>query len=204
MRSILSMPACIAMLLSLTACSHGPWGTAQTKATTSPSAATKPTTAPAMIPLPAPTPDERLAVALDHLGAKRGPRGEVLTLPGKDFPPGRAKLENAGTADLEHLAAVLHDYPKADLFIEGYTDDRGSPRDNKRLSLERAEAVKQTLINDGLDSTRLRAQGLGPVDPIGDNKTQAGREENRRVELVFSDADGTFRTASTKHQSKTG
>lgn len=204
MRSILSMPACIAMLLSLTACSHSPWGGAQTKATTPPAAAAKPTAAPAMIPLPAPTTDERLAVALDHLGAKRGPRGEVLILPGKDFPPGRAKLENAGTADLEHLAAVLHDFPKADLFIEGYTDDRGSPRDDKRLSLERAEAVKQTLIKDGLDSTRLRAQGLGPVDPIGDNKTQAGREENRRVELVFSDADGTFRTASTKVQSKTG
>lgn len=202
MKSILLMTAGVATLLSLTACSHSPWGAAQTtQAATPPAAAAKPAVTP-IVPLPAPTLDERLALALDRLGAKRGPRGEVLTLPDREFKHGQTQLELAAADELKHLVQVLRDYPKADLLVEGYTDNRGNEQRDERMSLERADVVKQTLVNDGVEATRISARGLGPADPIGDNATKAGREENRRVELVFSDSDGQF--AATKGQSKTG
>ncbi len=200
MRSMLLMPACVALLLSLDGCSHSPWGAAQTK-TTPPAAAAKPA-APPVIPLPAPTPDERLTLALDHLGTKHGPRGEVLTLPDRDFTHSHAKLGSAATDELKELVQVLRDYPKADLIVEGYTDNRGNGHRDERISLERADVVKQTLVTDGVEATRISARGLGPADPIADNATKAGREANRRVELVFSDSDGHF--VATKGQSKTG
>lgn len=203
MRSIPLMTAGVAMLLSLGACSHGPWGVAKTaQAAAAPTAAAKPAAAQPMIPLPAPTTDERLALALDHLGAKHGPRGEVLTLADREFTHGHTKLESAATKELKQLVQVLRDYPKADLIVEGYTDSRGSEHQDERMSLERADLVKQTLVNDGVAATRISARGLGPADPVGDNATKAGREENRRVELVFSDSGGRF--ALTKGQGKSG
>lgn len=202
MRSALLMTAGVAMLLSLAACSHSPWGTAQAKPpATPPAAAAKPTPSP-IIPLPAPTPDERLALVLDHLGAKRGARGEVLTLPDREFTRNHMKLESTASDELRQLVKVLRDYPRTDLLVEGYTDNRGNERRDERMSLERADVVKQTLVNDGVEATRISARGLGPADPIGDNATKAGREENRRVELVFSDSDGRF--AAAKGRSKTG
>jgi len=203
MRSILPMTACAAMLLSLAACSHSPWGAAGTvQAPTPPAAATKPAAAPPIMPLPAPAPDERMAAALDHLGARRGPRGEVLTIPDRDFTHDHTKLASVATDELKQIVRVLREYPKADLIVDGYTDKRGNEHRDEQMSLERADVVKQTLIADGIDSTRISARGLGPADPIGDNATKAGREENRRVELVFSDSDGNF--GATKGQSKTG
>jgi outer membrane protein OmpA-like peptidoglycan-associated protein len=202
MRSILLMPACVATLLSLTACSHSPWGVTQTKQPATPPAAAAKPAAPPIIPLPAPTPDDRLALALAHLGAKPGPRGEVLTIPGHEFTHGQAKLQSAAADELKQLVTLLRDYPKADLIVEGYTDSRGNQHRGERMSLERADVVKQTLVNDGVEASRISAKGLGPADPIGDNATKAGREENRRVELVFSDSDGRF--AAPKGQGKTG
>jgi outer membrane protein OmpA-like peptidoglycan-associated protein len=202
MRSILLMSACVAMLLSLTACSHSPWGIAKTtQPATPPAAAANPAASPT-IPPPEPTADERLALALDHLGAKREPRGEVLTIPDREFTHHNAKLESVAVDELKQIVQVLRDYPKADLIIEGYTDKRGNEHLDERMSLERADVVKQTLINDGVAPTRISARGLGPADPIGDNATKAGREENRRVELVFSNSEGRF--AATKGESKTG
>ncbi len=202
MRSILLMPACVAMLLALSACSYSPWGAAKTtQPATPPAAAAKPAAAP-IAPQSAPTPDERLALALDHLGAKRETRGEVLTIPDREFANNHAKLGSAAAGELKQIVQVLRDYPKADLVVEGYTDNRGTEHRDERMSLERADVVKQTLVNDGVEATRISARGLGPADPIGDNSTKAGRDENRRVELVFSNSDGRF--AATKDQSKTG
>ena len=82
------------------------------------------------------------------------------------------------------MVTVLHEYPKTDLLIEGYTDNRGSEQWNNRLSLERAEAVQQALVAHGLSATRVRTVGLGSADPIADNGTREGREKNRRAELL--------------------
>lgn len=199
MKSPLLMPACAAMLIALAACSHGPSGGAQ--ATPPPVTAASPPAGPPISPPPAPSADQRLGLALDHLGAKRGPRGEILTLADDEFR-GHAKLQAGASDKLKQLATMLQDYPKAELIVEGYTDSRGNEHRNEKLSLERADMVKQALITDGLDGTRIRTRGLGPADPIGDNATKSGRDKNRRVELVLSDSEGQF--ATTKDQSKTG
>ena len=68
--------------------------------------------------------------------------------------------------------------------IRGYTDALGKAGVNTQLSRMRAEAVRQYLINQGIDPQRMRAMGFGPSNPIGDNKTAAGRALNRRIEVV--------------------
>jgi outer membrane protein OmpA-like peptidoglycan-associated protein len=70
--------------------------------------------------------------------------------------------------------------------VEGHTDNKGSAIDNLDLSRERAAAVRRHLIDiGGIDGKRLVAQGFGPDRPVGDNKTEAGRAKNRRIELVI-------------------
>jgi len=187
-----------AAVLALSACSHGSSSLSQAA---QPAAAPASKPAASLVPLPAPTPDERLAKALDRLGARHGARGEVLTLSSAEFGPGLTKLKANATTELQQVAKVLHDYPNADLLIEGYTDNRGNEHTDDKQSLERADAVKQSLMKDGLEVTRMTARGLGPADPVGDNKTPAGREENRRVELVFSDASGKFAASQGRSSS---
>jgi len=68
--------------------------------------------------------------------------------------------------------------------IRGYTDNIGSWKYNLRLSQKRAEAVRQYLINRGIDPKRLRAVGYGEANPIATNATAKGRAENRRIEFV--------------------
>jgi len=192
---LLLASSCAAVLLALTACSHGSGSLSQAPKSPAASSSTAKSTANSaakLVPLPAPTTNERLALALDHLGARHGPRGEVLTLSSEHLGSGRAKLQSSVASELQQVVDVLHDYPKADVLIEGYTDNRGSKRIDDRLSLGHAETVKQALIKDGLEATRLSTRGLGPDDPIADNHTRAGREQNRRVQLVFSDSSGNF------------
>ena len=141
------------------------------------------------------TSDERLALALKHLGAQHGPRGEVLPLPDVSFSPGQAQFKAGTGTDVEEVVTLLRDNPKTLLIIEGYTDNRGSEQLNERLSLQRAKSVQQALVADGLNTTRIRTRGLGSADPIADNGTREGRAKNRRVEVVFSNSAGTFASA---------
>ena len=70
--------------------------------------------------------------------------------------------------------------------IEGHTDSVGSSKANQAISAKRAEAVKQYLVEQGADASRIQTQGLGESHPIASNSTEAGRQQNRRVEVVFS------------------
>ncbi|MGH8232450.1 MAG: OmpA family protein, partial [Steroidobacteraceae bacterium] len=74
----------------------------------------------------------------------------------------------------------------------GHTDSRGSDSYNDALSQRRAEAVAQALESRGVDSSRIDAVGRGKALPVATNDTAAGRQQNRRVELVFSDTQGQF------------
>ena len=70
--------------------------------------------------------------------------------------------------------------------VEGHTDSTGSAEFNQSLSEKRADAVRDYLINQGLDAGSLSAQGLGTENPVADNNTSEGRQKNRRVEIIVS------------------
>ncbi len=85
---------------------------------------------------------------------------------------------------LNEVASAMHDHPEiTQVRIEGHTDDTGDRDYNVQLSEERAEAVHDYLVAAGIDDDRLHAVGLGPDEPIADNATAEGREQNRRVEF---------------------
>jgi outer membrane protein OmpA-like peptidoglycan-associated protein len=109
--------------------------------------------------------------------------GEVL------FETGRAQLRANARERLRAVADALRGHEGAQITVEGHTDARGSDDDNATLSQQRAEAVRQFLLGEGVPEDRLRAVGRGEADPIADNRTAEGRAENRRVEIEISPPD---------------
>ncbi|MBX3706767.1 MAG: OmpA family protein [Pseudomonadales bacterium] len=110
----------------------------------------------------------------------------ILTMPGQlAFEPDRADIEPAFDVVLEAVAAVLTAYVDTQVEVGGYTDTSGSMVRNMELSLERAEAVAQRLVELGVAAARISAKGHGPLDPVADNETEAGRRLNRRVALTI-------------------
>lgn len=85
---------------------------------------------------------------------------------------------------LDAYADYMKRKPETSIQVNGYTDDRGKASYNQMLSEKRANAVKAYLEEQGVDSSRIAAKGMGEANPIADNATKAGRAENRRVELV--------------------
>lgn len=101
------------------------------------------------------------------------------------FDTGEATLKSSSTETLKKVASLLTEHPDLDLLIEGHTDNTGDFETNKQLSEERAQAVKDALVQDyGIDESRLRTVGLGSTQPVTSNETEEGRAQNRRVELV--------------------
>jgi outer membrane protein OmpA-like peptidoglycan-associated protein len=88
---------------------------------------------------------------------------------------------------IAEVAKFMQDNPTANAVIEGHTDDQGTDQSNQVLSQKRVDSVRQYLIEKfNIDAGRLTAQGFGESKPIADNKTAAGRQKNRRVEVVFT------------------
>jgi len=100
------------------------------------------------------------------------------------FNSGKTSFRTGVTGKLDLIAGIMKEYPKANFSIQGHTDSSGSNTLNQRLSEKRAKAVLDYLITKGgIDSKRLTSAGFGEDYPIADNKTRAGRAENRRVEI---------------------
>lgn len=95
----------------------------------------------------------------------------------------QSKLNASSEANLDSLAKTLNKYPETNIIIDGHTDDTGSEKYNMKLSMERATSVESYLTNKGVSSTRIVTRGLGESAPKSDNTTDAGRSENRRVEI---------------------
>ncbi|MFB1488091.1 MULTISPECIES: OmpA family protein [unclassified Thiocapsa] len=116
-------------------------------------------------------------------------RGVLLKLADTEllFQPAMASLTGNNLPTLDRIAALLATYPDLRARIEGHTDSLGDAATNLALSQQRAEAVKQALMERGVEPERLKAEGLGPERPIADNATSAGRAQNRRVEVYVSE-----------------
>lgn len=99
------------------------------------------------------------------------------------FETGKADLKAKAKTDLAEMAGIMKKYPENVLMVHGYTDSTGSAQVNEALSQKRAEAVKNTLVMNGVPAATVTAMGMGPANPVGDNKTTAGRQQNRRVEV---------------------
>jgi outer membrane protein OmpA-like peptidoglycan-associated protein len=122
-----------------------------------------------------------------ELKARETDRGTVLTL-GNDvlFDSGAAVLKPGGRKAVDNLAALLQKQPGRGIQLEGFTDSTGSAETNRRLSEARAEAVKQVLVERGIDPKRIETRGYGQAFPVASNETAVGRQLNRRVEVVIA------------------
>lgn len=114
------------------------------------------------------------------------PRGLVVDMGDVLFDHDKAELRPEAREDLAKLSGIVLNYPSLHLAIEGHTDNTGTPQFNQTLSEQRANAVRNYLISQGLDSASLSAGGLGINNPIADNSTAEGRQKNRRVEIIVS------------------
>lgn len=125
---------------------------------------------------------------LAELNAKKTDRGMVLTLGDVLFATGKAKLNPRANSSLDKLVTFLQANPDRSISIEGHTDSTGADQYNQVLSERRAIAVKNALIEKGIELNRVSARGYGETTPIASNNTALGKQQNRRVEIVILDA----------------
>ncbi|HVT35314.1 MAG TPA: OmpA family protein [Nevskiaceae bacterium] len=125
---------------------------------------------------------------LQDLQAQQTDRGMVVTLGDLLFATGRANLPAGNQSRLQKLALFLDKNPDRTVIIEGHTDNVGSEQTNQRLSLRRAEAVRSYLVANGVSADRIKAVGKGEDEPVADNGDAAGRQQNRRVEVIIQTA----------------
>lgn len=128
---------------------------------------------------------------LDEMNARYTDRGAVITLGDLLFDTGASALRSSGQHRLDQLAAFMKRQPQQHASIEGYTDSIGKASSNQVLSDQRAHAVMAALVLLGVPERQLSTHAFGEAHPVGPNTTPAGRQLNRRVEVVFSrEVDG--------------
>lgn len=140
---------------------------------------------------------DELQRQIDVLEAEATDRGLVLTLGDVLFGTGRSDLTSGGTNTLDKLVVFLNNYPDRNVVIEGHTDDVGSHEMNQTLSQHRADSVKFYLVQQGIRHKRLAASGMGETQPIADNQSPSGRQQNRRVEVIINNPQSVVPAAST-------
>lgn len=130
---------------------------------------------------------ESLRLELDNLVARSDQRGQYMVLSGEVFAPGQAELRPQARDNLARLIDFVQRSPRAKVRIEGHTDATGGAELNQKLSLRRAQSVRQALIEEGVAPARLEAVGLGQTRPVAGNDSAEGRARNRRVEVVLQE-----------------
>lgn len=127
---------------------------------------------------------------LSALEAKKTDRGMVVTIGDLLFDTNEAQLKSGGMRNVRKLADFFKEYPQRNVMIEGFTDSTGSDSLNQKLSDRRADAVRTALVGMGMNADRIASRGYGEAYPVAGNDTAAGRQANRRVELVVSEDGG--------------
>lgn len=122
------------------------------------------------------------------LNARESERGWVVTLGDVLFDTGKANLKSSTSQHLTNLATFLGKYPQRGAIIEGYTDSVGTEEYNLGLSERRADSVSNFLQAQGVQSSRLSSQGKGESFPVANNESASGRQQNRRVEVIITNA----------------
>ena len=131
---------------------------------------------------------QSLEQQLADLKAKKTDRGLVLTLGDVLFDTGQATLKPGAYATiLDRLAAALKEVPTRKVLIEGHTDSVGAEEFNQQLSQNRALSVQSALLERGVMSSQITSLGKGESTPVASNDNASGRQQNRRVEMVFQD-----------------
>jgi outer membrane protein OmpA-like peptidoglycan-associated protein len=119
-------------------------------------------------------------------------RGLIVSMPDVLFDFNKYTLKPEARERLARISGIVLAYPDLRLEIDGYTDSVGSDEYNQTLSDKRAEAVRDYIVTSGVPMNNVMARGMGKADPVADNTTAAGRQLNRRVEMIVSgDVIGT-------------
>jgi outer membrane protein OmpA-like peptidoglycan-associated protein len=131
--------------------------------------------------------NKELQRQITELNAKPTERGMVITLGDLLFATGKSDLNQSAGSHLDKLATFLNQHKDQSIVIEGHTDSVGSEALNLSLSQDRADSVKTYLVAQGVESRRVQTRGKGKSSPVADNKSAAGRQRNRRVEIIMDD-----------------
>ncbi|MFT4113864.1 OmpA family protein [Silvibacterium sp.] len=142
---------------------------------------------------------ERLKDQLNAvLQTKETARGLIVNMSDVLFDFGKYTLKPEAREKLAKVSGILLSYPGLTLQVEGYTDNVGSDEYNQKLSEQRADAVRDYLVSQGVQQGNISATGYGKTNPVADNSTASGRAQNRRVQLVVSgNAIGVQQAAPT-------
>jgi outer membrane protein OmpA-like peptidoglycan-associated protein len=124
---------------------------------------------------------------LENLQLRQTESGVVVTLGDVLFETGQADLKSDAVSSLSEVVDLLQSEPEKKIRIEGHTDAVGEASTNLRLSQQRADSVLRTLVDLGVDSTRVTTVGMGEDFPIATNETPEGRSKNRRVDVILLD-----------------
>ncbi len=130
---------------------------------------------------------ERLRAQLNAvLETRESARGLIVNINDVLFDFNKYTLKPGAREKMAKVSGILLAYPGLKLQLEGHTDSVGTDEYNQKLSEQRADAVRDFLTEQGVSSANITATGLGKSDPVASNDTAAGRQQNRRVELVVS------------------
>lgn len=140
---------------------------------------------PVQIAVPAPTPAPAPVVPASTSQSVTSEDRKVR-IDGSNFVPGSANIKSSANAMLDEVAKLAANNPQAKLMVYGYyVDERSSELAAARLSGVRADSVKAYLVSKGVAASRIVAEGKGMADPVGDNTTDVGRAQNRRVDILL-------------------
>lgn len=112
------------------------------------------------------------------------PEEEHFVLDGLNFETGSATISQDSFPRLDRVVEYMTHRTSSRIRIAGHTDNVGNPRRNQQLSEQRAQAVRQYLVEHGIDGGRVEAVGLGDTQPVASNDTEEGRAQNRRIEAI--------------------